>query len=604
MLQTLANLIHSRLLRTMCCIFLSSALGLAVCPAKASNAATARADAKSLRGQWALLIGISQYQDASIPRLYGPEHDVKAMQEVLTRRWGFPKTQIQTLVNQQATRAGMINALHALMKNSAPGDDLVIYFSGHATSAHDLRNNLPMPLDTGLLIPWDYPLAKRDVRQALMGRDDLRPIFLQMEARGHKVWVITDACYTGQVVRNTGGAPNPLADRILPRTLTAEHDLLPRLIGERTGQSAKQRLAEADSAGRASISDWPYKKLALLAAAGAGQVAVDIPQGVLPTIDGKAHGALTDALLRILHGQLAADLNGDQLLSLEEVQQVAAEFMVQRPYDHVAQRLPGSAEDKDAVGHAPLLRARGVARQAERIAPSPLRLVLADKLDQLPAVRAATQGVTYLQVSAGNNNAADLRLLARGTDWVLASGMRQPLLTLDGKHAATPERLRTLLRQHAFMHHLGAQARRYRRESLPVELRPNGNSAVLKLGQEIWYEIRPRSEAVIVLLDVDGDGKVTVAYPQACEQTGGHEGSGWLRIPDNRGIHFQVSPPTGLNAQFHFAFDTIPAGLMEMCKMGNTPLALDDPRLTQFVRGLAQQAGRFAFAQTWMRVEE
>lgn len=160
-------------------------------------AASAQTAASPLRGQWALLIGISQYQDKNIRPLHGPINDVTAMQAVLTKRWGFPAAQVRTLLNEQATRAAILQGLQDLMKHSAPGDDILIYFSGHGSSAHDVDNQLPVPLDSGVLAPWDYPLDSRDARKIIVGRSDLRPLFLQMEARGHKVWVITDACYTG-----------------------------------------------------------------------------------------------------------------------------------------------------------------------------------------------------------------------------------------------------------------------------------------------------------------------------------------------------------------------------------------------------------------------
>ncbi|WP_338845281.1 caspase family protein [Massilia sp. W12] len=562
--------------------------------------AAAETAAKPLRGQWALLIGINEYQDKNIRPLHGPVNDVAAMQEVLIKRWGFPAAQVKTLVNAQATRAAILQGLQDLQKHSAPGDDLLIYFSGHGSSAHDLENRIPVPLDTGLLAPWDYPLASRDVGKIIVGRSDLRPLLLQMEARGHKVWVITDACNTGEVVRAPGDAQNLLIERYL----SINHDLRPRRLGELQGQAAKKRQTEANSAGQASISPWPYRQLTLLAASSAGQAAVDIPQGVLPTIDGKAHGALTDALLRILHGQVAADFNGDGILSLEEAQRAAVEFMSLRPYDHVAQRLPNSAEDSFAVGHAPLLRARGVAGKPAKVDPAPLSLALERKLAKLPALQRALQGIAHLQLRHGDDKSADLRLIENGADWVLESGLRQRLVTFDSEQAATPERIRTVLRQHAFIHHLSAVARRYRRESLPVELQPVGNSGVLRIGQQIWYTMRPRSKAVIVLLDVDADGKLTVGYPDYCPPTGVGENGSLIRIPFSAGIHFKVSPPTGLNSQFHFAFDDAPPALSKLCGLGNTTLGLDDERITLFVQSLQKQEGKFAFAQTWMRVEE
>ena len=307
------------------------------------------------------------------------------MQQVLQARWGFPAAQIITLQDRQATRRAILQALQALLTQSAPGDDILIYYSGHGTSLHDSSSQLPMPHDTGALVPWDYQKASANPAQLIIGRSDLRPLLLQLEAGKRKVWLVADACYSGQLVRNTGDDHNPEA-------------LPPRLLTQEPTNTARRATQENASATKSPITPWPYSKVQLLAAASAGTRAVEIPTGQLkrtPTRDGKPHGALTDALLRILHAELPADFDADGFLSLDEVQRASAEFMDGRPYNHSAQRLPLVWEDEHGLGQNPVLRAQNVAAQPDGAAAPRLRL----RVDsEQAALQRALAGVPHVQV--------------------------------------------------------------------------------------------------------------------------------------------------------------------------------------------------------------
>jgi len=76
----------------------------------------------------ALLVGVGDYGAAQVNDLQGPPFDVRALREVLLQRWHFAPQDVRTLLDAQATRAGILAALDRLNADAAPGDELFIYF--------------------------------------------------------------------------------------------------------------------------------------------------------------------------------------------------------------------------------------------------------------------------------------------------------------------------------------------------------------------------------------------------------------------------------------------------------------------------------------------
>ena len=62
----------------------------------------------------ALLIGINKYQE--LPWLSGSKNDVAVMRELLIRRYGFSESNIRTLLDEQATRSAILDAMENLVK--------------------------------------------------------------------------------------------------------------------------------------------------------------------------------------------------------------------------------------------------------------------------------------------------------------------------------------------------------------------------------------------------------------------------------------------------------------------------------------------------------
>jgi hypothetical protein len=101
----------------------------------------------------ALLIGINQYdvkEDISgwVP-LHGCINDVELQQELLIHRFGFAPQDVVTLIDREATRANIFEAItEHLTAQTLPDDLVVVHFSGHGSRLGNY--DTLVPVDSGL----------------------------------------------------------------------------------------------------------------------------------------------------------------------------------------------------------------------------------------------------------------------------------------------------------------------------------------------------------------------------------------------------------------------------------------------------------------------
>ncbi|MBK7000401.1 MAG: caspase family protein [Rhodoferax sp.] len=536
----------------------------------------------------ALLVGIGDYSDAKL-NLEGPPHDVAAMKDVLVRRWGFQAQDVKTLVDRQATRDNILAELAALSKRSSANDEVLVYFSGHGTSALDsgYGATIPLPHGSGAFVPVDFATKTNPgVGDLIVGRTDLVPVFSALEAGGRHLWVISDSCYSGQQVRSSGLIqPDELPSRMIPLMVKTE--------------DAQAQRADLALAGKADRPEpYPYKATAFLAASGEGERAKDIPKYSLKkmgTTDDKPHGAMTDALLRVLKGEIPGDLDGDGVMTLNEVHRATSDFMAQRAYGHTPIRLPAVAEDAQGLGNRAVLNVRNVAMVATRQDIKPLR-VRADSASS--AVMSAISGIPDLRmVKSGEDTDIVLKL---GKD-----GNRIGLLAASGDFlagipAAETGRIVAQVRQLAWAQRLRGLAEKHRRGALEVGIDPEVRSGNFTPGQRISFVARPDKNATLVLLNINADGKVAVLYPQVSAEDKPLPAGQASHIPgtaDHQRI--LVQEPFGMDMQFVFAFDQPPSGLDGLHHLENADPS--DPRLAAFERSIGSMSGKFTFASTELR---
>lgn len=162
------------------------------------------------RGEkYALLIGINDYPHAR--QLKGAVNDVEDMRKVMISDLKIPEANIQMLVNGQATKQAIIDALSILPKKTKPGDAVFIYYSGHGwLISADQSEESVYEEDKGwneALVPFDaVPWPKERAFEAnptLLADKEVSAALGPM--RGRRVAVIFDSCHAGNGLRSVPG---------------------------------------------------------------------------------------------------------------------------------------------------------------------------------------------------------------------------------------------------------------------------------------------------------------------------------------------------------------------------------------------------------------
>lgn len=185
-------------------------------PARDTVAATPQERWKASSGgfkgrRWAVVIGISQYQDRRVQQLRFADRDAKMFYEFLRSEraglGGIPPENIQLLTNQTATYRALRTALFSFLKQAGEDDVVYIYYAGHGAPDPDRPDNL-------YLLPYDVDPA--NVAGTALPMEDVNTAIRKILA--HHVVVITDACHSagvaGQLAKRAGGY-NPINDAFL-----------------------------------------------------------------------------------------------------------------------------------------------------------------------------------------------------------------------------------------------------------------------------------------------------------------------------------------------------------------------------------------------------
>lgn len=493
---------------------LSLALGLAATWANAST-------------QRALLVGVGEYADARL-RLFGPPHDVVAMREQLIHKLGFPADQVRTLVDGQATRANVLRALARLRDASRNGDFVLVYLSGHGTSAFDAAAaNLALPSSTGAFVPHDYKArgsAAEKLASLVLGFRDIRPILTAMDAAGVSGIVLVDSCYAERTSRSLHAA-TPLAWRHVT--------------------SGLEHLEPFDTVPKETGDEYPYRNIATLTASSAKEKALDLQDGSR-TLDGKPHGAFTDALLRTLGDAARADANGDAVLTAWELFAGLKARMNMADLPHSPQLLPSPREDFAGLLGRPAFRSVGAVAPA----PEPQGNLLRIQVDgDFPLVEAAIAEARNLKRTTGGH---DLRI-------VRTDGFVRILTAFGDALAGFP--LETdaanALRQQPWIRSLVRNLGR-RSSGSGMELHMRGET--YEEGDELTIASTAVHRVHLLVLDIAPDGELRVLYPG--------RGDGFHAVAANQAPSFRakVDAPFGVDyvvaAGFHDRPDFYDARLL------------------------------------------
>jgi formylglycine-generating enzyme required for sulfatase activity len=116
---------------------------------------------------WALIIGIDNYHHG-LP-LQTAVRDALEVRDELVQRYGVRRERLVELLNEQATRQNIADALLRLRDEANPDDSVLIYFAGHAHYDKDGRLQWWLPVE-GMPQTPETLLTDAAIHQELQGR--------------------------------------------------------------------------------------------------------------------------------------------------------------------------------------------------------------------------------------------------------------------------------------------------------------------------------------------------------------------------------------------------------------------------------------------------
>jgi hypothetical protein len=140
---------------------------------------------------YALLIGVSDYEDGSILDLKGPVRHAENLRTVLCTYYTFDPDPAYTMLLKNPRKTEVIHALEDLDAKMTDKDNLLIFFAGHGVYNESLR-----------LGYWLTTEANKNDPASLLSNSTLRDYVKGIKAR--HILLITDACFSGSIfnVRN------------------------------------------------------------------------------------------------------------------------------------------------------------------------------------------------------------------------------------------------------------------------------------------------------------------------------------------------------------------------------------------------------------------
>ncbi len=529
----------------------------------------------------ALLVAVGQFGDPALKtaQLLGPSIDIDSMQRALTERWGFQPGDVVALRDQDATREHILDQIAALEQRSAPGDTVLIYFSGHGTSANDNNNSYDLPYATGAWVPYDldYSSTAAAARTLIVGRRDLVPRLKRLDQGGRWVVVVSDSCYSGQVVRSFGQAFS--RSRFLPMNL--------RDLGVAH--------ANAVVSARPQPPPYPYLHVVLLSGASDSETGADISTAQAlqqaPTLDGKFHGAFTDAFLRLLDGQLLPGA-----FNYAQGREALNTFLEHRNFAQHPQLLPAIAEDPQDIGSRPFL-GMNLPVQQSPMAAAPAA----------PAARDATVHLKFESVSAalktkiaGVSGVAvveregDMTLRQRGDQVQLLGPAGDPIVSTS---AGDPNLIKRIAAQAWLNRVLPAGSGGL---GLRAETDPGSRGNTYVQCETFVFEVRLQKPAYVMLLDLDSEGNLTVLYPARASERQVVTAGAPRAIPGtDPKEHILVTAPFGSDQVAVLAFERLPDFFVDLT--GVQRFAADGSRADALAKGLERAPGAVGVQQITVR---
>jgi hypothetical protein len=160
------------------------------------------------QNKYALIIAVGSYPEEGGWKSLASANDVPLVKNALLHH-AFPEENIAILLNEKATKSGIMEALEILYEKAGPRDIVVIHYSGHGQQITDDNGDEIDGYDEAL-VPYDaqkgFKIGVYEGENHI--RDDdfglyLEKLQLKLGSDGN-ILVIIDACHSGTATRSEG----------------------------------------------------------------------------------------------------------------------------------------------------------------------------------------------------------------------------------------------------------------------------------------------------------------------------------------------------------------------------------------------------------------
>lgn len=151
-----------------------------------------------IAAKYAIVIGVSKFQEKSITPLQYAQKDAKDFYDYLVSPsgCGFNKENAILLINEDATRAKIADALESVRRRAEKDDLVIIYVSSHGTP--------PAPFGGVYIVTYDSIVKPRQsVWETSVSNEMLRDFINGVKAE--RLLVIMDACYSNGAYSRVDG---------------------------------------------------------------------------------------------------------------------------------------------------------------------------------------------------------------------------------------------------------------------------------------------------------------------------------------------------------------------------------------------------------------
>ena len=510
--------------------------------------------------RYAVIAGNDQYPNFSREQwLEGCANDARLVHRHLVEYFGFQPQNVRLLINDQVTRAAVLDTLENwLVVDKKPGDLLLFYWSGHGKQLRDDDGDEKDEdsLDE-VLAPYDFRLTSPDTGENAIRDDELNRI--SKRAGDNRTFVaIFDCCHSGTGLRAVNRAarvkylyyekpsekpapPAPATRGVRMRDVFFEPFYVePKSAGDEPSAGYDSPLRDK------SAPDARPVGVALIAAARANELAAEAS----PVRIGdrtEVHGALTLELIKALGGEADYDRNGQVTFGELEgflSRPIVESGNVQHPVVEIAAPLRDSPLFPPAGGMEPSLPppvALPVPPSSSLPGLQPLRVAVAPydafpdlagaldpnrtsalggRIDAFLADLASAKVVERVALSDAYEELVLYGVGRGAADGPCRLGALDPTaqfsLRADYSDAET---LLTALRGELNRAYTVMNLTRLRqpagsRDRLEIAMLPAGRTR-LRLGEEMAFRVRADRSGYLSILNVTADGQMLLIYPNA-----------------------------------------------------------------------------------------